>query len=167
MVIKNKPTIFHYPHFYIVLMFVFSAQVMGAKEAINLQLRWDNSFQFAGFYMAKEQNLYGQNGLDVTIKSAFNSPSELLSPIQEVISGRADFGVDSLHLLSAIDIDAQLVILAPIMQQSPAALVTLPGQSILKTSDLIGKKIRVVKKGELMNELLVILSQQKYSKNRC
>lgn len=150
--------------FYFWILLTFGGQSLAAKEPINLQLRWDNSFQFAGFYMAKEQNLYSQNGLNVTIKSAFNAHSELVSPIQEVISGRADFGVDNLHLLSAIDTDAQLVILAPIMQHSPAALVTLPGHAIKKAHDLIGKKIRVVRKDELINELLVILSQQKIRK---
>ena len=48
-----------------IIIFLLLAILSFASDTINLQLKWKNSFQFAGFYMAKEKNYYKKENLDV------------------------------------------------------------------------------------------------------
>ncbi|MCX7544665.1 EAL domain-containing protein [Marinicella gelatinilytica] len=136
-----------------------------ASKSVDLQLRWTPSFQFAGFYAAQQQNLYQQNGLQVSIHSGFNEDGEFVSPIDSVRSGEAVFGVDDLHLLEAIDDGAELVILAPIMQHTAAALVTTADNPIHKIHDLVGKTLKTGNNHHLVNELKVLLAAHQISQN--
>jgi Predicted periplasmic ligand-binding sensor domain len=130
-------------------------------QTVNLQLRWVPSFQFAGFYAAQSQNFYQNEGIQVSIQSGFNEYIQLISPIEEVMTGRADFGVDDIQLLNTIDEGGQLVILAPIMQQSATALVTNKGSRVVRIHDLIGKTIKTPADNHLLNELKVLLNAHK------
>ncbi|GAA4816124.1 hypothetical protein GCM10011365_01080 [Marinicella pacifica] len=142
---------------------LFYSNVLFAEQDVNLQLRWASSFQFAGFYAAQSQNFYQQHDIRVSIQSGFNTYEELISPIEEVLTGRADFGVDDLQLLNTIDNGGQLVVLAPIMQKSATALVTKRGNPVVKIHDLIGKTIKAPDNDHLLNELKVLLGAHKIS----
>ena len=48
-----------------IIIFLLLTIFLFASDTINLQLKWKNSFQFAGFYMAKEKNYYKKANLDV------------------------------------------------------------------------------------------------------
>ena len=37
----------------------------GAAEKVSLQLKWFHQFQFAGYYAAKAQGYYAEEGLEV------------------------------------------------------------------------------------------------------
>lgn len=132
-----------------------------AEQTVELQLRWVPSFQFAGFYAAQSQEYYQQESIQVSIHSGFNDHGQLVSPIEEVMTGRADFGVDDLQLLNDIDDGGQLVILAPIMQKSATALVTKSDTQIVRIHDLIGKTIKTPTDNHLINELKVLLNAHK------
>ncbi len=136
---------------------------LSADEKVDLQLRWVPSFQFAGYYAAQSQYFYHKQGLQVSIQSGFNQFGELISPIEEVMAGRADFGVDDLQLLDTIDNGGQLVILAPVMQKSPTALITKSDNKITKIHDLIGKTIKSPDNNHLLNELKVLLNAHQIS----
>ena len=64
-------------------------------EPIHLQLRWHHQFQFAGYYAAIEQGYYREAGLDVVIHPG--SPG--VTPVAEVLTGRAHYGVANSELL--------------------------------------------------------------------
>ncbi|MDX1459303.1 MAG: ABC transporter substrate-binding protein, partial [Marinobacter sp.] len=63
---------------------------LARSESVTLQLRWLHQFQFAGYYMALEKGYYRQAGLDVTL---LEGGPQANRPIDEVLAGRADFGV--------------------------------------------------------------------------
>src|SRR4029434_7874345 len=53
---------------------------------VKLQLKWVAQAQFAGYFVAKEQGFFRDEGLEVTLL-----PIGDQSPIQTVVSGGADF----------------------------------------------------------------------------
>ncbi len=72
-----------------------------AADPVVLQLRWDHQFQFAGYYAALWQGYYRQAGLAVELRSAVKSDGTILSAIDEVAAGRADFGIGAADILLA------------------------------------------------------------------
>lgn len=120
-------------------------------EKISLQLRWDHQYQFAGYYAAKWQGYYAAEGLEVDIRSAIGRDGKILSGVEEVLAGRADFGIGSGDILLAIDRGAPLVVLAPIFQQSAAEFYAREGTRLNAPADLL--KLRVARK---VNDLIDI-----------
>ncbi|MBT6615622.1 MAG: ABC transporter substrate-binding protein, partial [Deltaproteobacteria bacterium] len=66
-----------------------------ALEKVTLQLKWHHQFQFAGYYAAFEKGYYKDVGLNVSIKPG--GPTVKVD--QEVLSGRADYGVLASELI--------------------------------------------------------------------
>lgn len=89
-------------------------------ETIKLQLRWDNQFQFAGYYASEWKGYYREEGLNVEILPALKSDGTILSATKEVSEGRADFGIGAADILIANDNGADLKVTAVIFQQSAA-----------------------------------------------
>ena len=107
---------------------LFTSAVAGAEPVseltpITLQLKWRHQFQFAGYYVAEARGYYRQAGLDVRFVEA--TPG--LKPIDEVLSGNAQFGVGTTDLLLYRHEQKKVVALAAIFQHSPIALMTLGG----------------------------------------
>jgi ABC-type nitrate/sulfonate/bicarbonate transport system substrate-binding protein len=124
-----------------------------AEEPVRLQLKWRHAFQFAGYYAAKELGYYAQAGLDVQLSEA--EPD--IDPLDEVLSGRADFGVGTSSLLLARKAGQPVVVLAVVFQHSPQVLIAsrlTAGQSI---HDLAGKRIMLEPQSE---ELLAYLKRE-------
>ncbi len=89
---------------------------------VVLQLRWDNQFQFAGYYAADWQGYYREEGLEVEIRPALLPDGRILSATGEVGAGRADFGVGGADILLAVDMGADLRLVSTIFQRSAARL---------------------------------------------
>jgi diguanylate cyclase (GGDEF)-like protein/PAS domain S-box-containing protein len=106
-------------------------------QPITVQLKWQHQFQFAGFYAAVEKGFYRQAGFEVTLKQA----SPTINPIDEVIAGRADYGVANSELLLYHQRGAPVTALAVLIQHSPLVLVSLLESKILSPQDLIGKRV--------------------------
>ena len=99
------------------LLMLVSGSAM-ALETVTLQLKWRHQFQFAGYYAALEQGYYREAGLDVRLVEA----SPKTNVVDEVVSGRAQFGVGTSALLLARR-EAPVVALAVIFQHSPLILL--------------------------------------------
>ncbi len=106
-------------------------------ETVHLQLKWEHQFQFAGYYAAQEQGYYKAVGLDVEILPS--QPDE--NPIQQVIQGKAEFGVGTTDLLLLREQGAPVVALAVIFQHSPLALMELKQDGVQSIHDLVGSQI--------------------------
>jgi diguanylate cyclase (GGDEF)-like protein/PAS domain S-box-containing protein len=106
---------------------------------VQLQLKWQHQFQFAGYYAAIEKGFYRDVGLDVKLKEA--SPG--INPIQQVLNGQAEFGVGTSELLLNFHQGDPLVVLAVIMQHSPLALATLASSGITNIHQLASKPIMI------------------------
>ncbi len=68
-------------------------------EPVVLQLKWEHEFQFAGYYAALWQGFYQENGLNVDVRSAFSQDGEFLSPLEELLAGRAEFAIGGLDAI--------------------------------------------------------------------
>lgn len=127
-------------------------------ETVRLQLKWQHQFQFAGYYAALEKGYYRNAGLDVVIL-----PSETGDdPTQEVLLGKADFGVGSTGLLLRRAKGDPVVVLAAIFQHSPLALMALETRGIQSLHDLVGRRLMIETDSA---ELLAYLRREGISEN--
>ncbi len=108
-------------------------------DKVRLQLKWQHQFQFAGYYAAQAQGYYRDAGLDVEIIPS--RPGE--DPVQQVLHGKAEFGVGSTELLLLREQGEPVVVLAVIFQHSPVALMTLKRSGLQSIHDLSGRKIMI------------------------
>ncbi len=131
--------------FLIASLLLMQAMPLNAKQGftapnlkpITVQLKWKHQFQFAGYYAAAAKGFYQQAGFNVTLKEW----APQVDPIEEVMSGRADYGVANselmLYRLNGVPVTA----LAAFIQHSPVVLMSLQGSDIYSPQDLIGKKV--------------------------
>lgn len=110
-----------------------------ALEVVTLQLKWTHAFQFAGYYAAQEQGYYREAGLDVRFREA--RPG--LDVVEEVVAGRADFGVGTSSLLLARHAGRPVVALAAVFQHSPLVLVARGDAFAQSLGDLAGKRVMI------------------------
>ncbi|WP_029147929.1 EAL domain-containing protein [Methylophilus sp. 5] len=113
------------------------ATVTVASEHIKLQLKWHHQFQFAGYYAAQQQGYYRDEGLDVEIIEG----SKNLPPLQQVLSGQADYSIGDSEILVSRISGKPVVALAAVFQHSPYVLLSLNESGIYQPEDLIGKRI--------------------------
>lgn len=111
--------------------------VSGAAEDITLQLKWRHQFQFAGYYAAQQQGYYRDEGVNVhIIEGRKDRP-----PVQQVLSGQADYSIGDAEILVSRISGKPLVALAAIFQHSPGVLLSLQQSNIQHPRDLVGKRI--------------------------
>jgi NitT/TauT family transport system substrate-binding protein len=112
----------------------------GDRDRVTLQLKWVTQSQFAGYYAAKEQGYYDDEGLDVTIK--VGGPE--IVPEQVVLGGQAEFGIDWLDSLLAFrDKGNDLVNIAQVFTRSGMTEITWKDTGLDAITDLRGKKVGV------------------------
>ncbi|MFZ6688212.1 diguanylate cyclase domain-containing protein [Undibacterium sp. SXout11W] len=115
-----------------------------ALEKVSLQLKWTHEFQFAGYYAAKEKGFYKQAGLDVDIREA----DPALDVNNEVLIGRANYGVGTSSLILERKAGKPLVILAVIFQHSPQIILVRNGSTAQSVHDLKGKRLMLEPQSE-------------------
>ena len=108
-------------------------------ERVSIQLKWEHQFQFAGYYIAKEKGFYIEEGLDVEIREMKNP----VNFVDEVISGKANYGIALSSLILKRNQGDKVVVLAPIFQKSPLTLISLKTSNINTPKDLEGKRIMI------------------------
>jgi len=107
-------------------------------EKIELQLGWKHQFQYAGFYIAKENGFYQDAGLDVNIKE-FNHSVDI---VDEVVLGHVNFGLGKSSLLIDRYNGQPVVALGALYQSSPSVLVAT-NPAIKTIQDIRGKKVMI------------------------
>lgn len=108
-------------------------------KPVTLQLKWLHQFQFAGYYAAIEQGYYREAGLDVRLREAAVG----MDLAQEVVTGRAEFGVGTSEVLIDYAQGQPVVMLAPIFQHSPLMLLVRADSGIDSVHDLPGRRLMV------------------------
>ncbi|MFT6529497.1 MAG: signal transduction histidine kinase/BarA-like signal transduction histidine kinase [Psychrosphaera sp.] len=122
--------------FIAVLLLTLSSEAANEKKVV-LQLKWKHQFQFAGYYAAKYKGFYKDAGLQVEIRERDIKSS----PLEEVLSGRATFGIaDSSLVLQRLH-NKPIVITSTVFQHSPLVFMAKASSGIRNVSDLIGKRI--------------------------
>jgi ABC-type nitrate/sulfonate/bicarbonate transport system substrate-binding protein len=123
-------------------------------ETVTLQLKWTHQFNFAGYYAAKEKGYYRDAGLDVLIKEG--TPGTNF--VDEVVSGRAQYGIEMPELLLERHKGKPVVVLAAIFQHSPQILLVLQESGISSPQGVVGRKIMVRKDSSC--ELMAMLRKE-------
>ena len=121
--------------FLLVSSLLFGQQSDPKLEKITLQLHWKYQFEFAGFIAAKEKGFYKDAGFDVTLREYKNGEDI----VQEVLDGRADYGVYNSSIFIKYLEGDPIVLVASFFKRSALVLVTKP--TIKTPKDLLGKKI--------------------------
>ena len=124
-----------------ILSIVASQATAVELHKISLQLRWDHQFQFAGYYAAQWQGYYADAGLDVEIRSAITPHGKILSTVDEVAQGHADFGIGAADILMGIDQGEPLIVLASIFQRSAAEFYAKEETQLRSPADLLKLKV--------------------------
>lgn len=88
--------------------------------------------------MAKEKGYYKDSGLDVTILEADKKHS---NPVEEVVSGRAQYGVGNSGLINERSKGKPVVVLASIFQSSPNVWIMRKDSGISTIIDLTHKRL--------------------------
>ncbi len=123
-------------------------------QKITLQLRSSHQFQFAGYYAAQEKGFYRNEGFDVS----FVTRQPGMSVTEEVIEGRADFGVGNPELLLDYYEGAPVVVLAAIFQHSPEVLLSKTETAISTPRHLRDKRVMI--NGSASPSIMAMLKSQ-------
>ena len=104
---------------------------------VTIQLSWFDQFQFAGYYMAKEQGFYKDAGLDVEIL-----PFSLGMNIQKMVNdGDVDFAIGRENLILEKAKYPKIIALAAIFQATPLVLLTTKDSGIDSFNKFENKKL--------------------------
>src|SRR4029077_6214752 len=98
------------------------ANTAGAAETVVLQLHGPPQFEFAGYYAALWQGFYRDAGLEVDIKPGADRGQPAIDAVRQVTEGRAQFATGSMELVVRTAQGLPLLLLAPIFQESGAAV---------------------------------------------
>ncbi len=114
-----------------------ASSAVHALDKVVLQLKWRHQFQFAGYYAAVKQGYYRDAGFDVEMREA--APET--DTVEEVLSGRAQYGVGTSDLVLARAQGKPVVVLAVIFQHSPFVLLTPTSSGVEDVQSLADKPI--------------------------
>lgn len=106
---------------------------------LRVQLGWIANVQYGDHWIAMENGLFEERGLDVEISPGGpNAPNALTS----VAAGEADIGYTGwLPFLDAVQRDNDFVIIGAAMQVSPLGILSLAAHPILVPEDIQGARI--------------------------
>ena len=139
--------------FWTLLLLCWPAELLFAAEKVRLQLKWQHGFQFAGYYAAEQQGYYEQAGLKVELVAA--TPG--LKVLDEVMAGRAQFGVGTSSLLLDYAKGQDVRLLANVFQHSALVLLARPTAAEPDIQALRGQKVMLESGAE---ELQAYLSRE-------
>ncbi len=116
------------------------AQAPAAADGLQkvvLQLKWKHQFQFAGYYAAIEKGYYRDVGLEVELLQRLGPQG----PVETVLSGTAQYGIESISVVRERLNGKPLIALAAIFQHSPSVLLAEKNKNIRTAKDLNGRRI--------------------------
>jgi NitT/TauT family transport system substrate-binding protein len=111
-----------------------------APDLVTVQLKWIHQAQFAGFYMALEKGFYADENLQVTLLPGGVG----VDIVDEVVSGRADFGiVGAEYLILNRGAGKPVKAIATTFRNNPFVLVTMPDSGITDPYDFPGHSANI------------------------
>lgn len=123
------------------LIFLLTLHANEPNQKVTLHLDWLNQFQFAGYYIAKENHYYSDLGLDVDIIEYPKNTNANLS--KKVIEDEAIYAIGKSSLILDRLEGNNIVLLSAIFQNSPMVLISLADSNIKEPRDLINSKIMI------------------------
>lgn len=144
---------------YLLLLLSFTLYA-AEKQNISLQLKWFSSFQFAGYYMAKEKGFYAEENLFVEIKERDMSRNH----IEQVLNNESEYGVSDSTLLLYRAVGKPVKILASIFQRSPLIFISKK-ESGIETPFEMKNKILSYQKGLDDAPLVTLFNEANITEN--
>jgi len=127
-----------------------------ALEKVTLQLKWKHQFQFAGYYAAKAQGYYQDEGLEVTIQEADSNTH----PVQGLLNGDYHYAISDIGILVDYFNGKKIRALAAIFQNSPLIFISKQSSSITSPQHMASKRIMTeTKEGSSDATLVTLLAQ--------
>lgn len=107
-----------------------------APKKVTLMLDWTPNTNHTGIYVAKEQGLFKQEGLEVEIVQ----PSSQGTLEQLVATGKVEFGVSQQEqVTTARATDLPLVSIGAILQHNTSGFASIASRNIKTAKDFVGK----------------------------
>ena len=129
-----------------ILLVLFAITIAPGDESasppkpVRLMLLWTHQSQFAGYYVAKEEGLFRERGLEVEILRG--GPDR--DPVAYLEEGKTDFAILWLtSALTAMDRGAPLAHVAQIFNTSNLAIVGWKERGVETIHDLHGRSVTV------------------------
>ena len=116
---------------------LLAAETAPKLEPVSIQLKWQHSFQFAGYYAAIEQGYYRDEGLDVSLKTVDLSKDL----VQQVLNGESEYGVSDCTLLLYHLKGLPVVLINQFFQHSPLVFISHRDSGIVSPYEMVGKKV--------------------------
>ncbi|HET6522684.1 MAG TPA: ABC transporter substrate-binding protein, partial [Geminicoccaceae bacterium] len=119
----------------------FPAVVRGALDGVTFGTNWRAQAEHGGFYQAVAKGIYGEHGLDVTIRPG----GPQVNNTQLLAAGRIDFnmGGNSFTALNYVQNGLPFLAVAAIFQKDPQALIAHPGRGHDDLESLKGEPIMI------------------------
>src|SRR5579863_7705570 len=117
------------------------AGAASAEEKLVLQLHGPAQFEFADYYAALWQGFYREAGLTVEIKPGAGRGEPPVDPVREVTEGRAQFATGTAGLVVRTAQGLPLLLLAPIFQESGAAVYYRADSDFASPGALLNAKV--------------------------
>lgn len=117
----------------------FQLKPTKSKHKVKLQLKWQHQFQFAGYYAAINKGIFAKYGIEVELIEAKNGADH----INNVFSGKADFGISNSEIIRWRAIGKPAVVLASIFQHSPQVIIGTHQSGTRHVHDLVGKRVMI------------------------
>lgn len=133
-----------------------------APEHVNLQLKFFHQFQFAGYYAAKEQGYYAEEGLDVDIIE--RQPRQ--DYVRAVLDGEIDFAIADSGIIAHYARGDALVALAAIFQHDALVLFSKQSSGIISPYEMVGKRIMYDVVGENNSPVRAMLAEAGLNESR-
>lgn len=124
------------------LILLFAAQAICRAETtpldkVSIQLKWQHSFQFAGYYAAIEKGFYREAELEVALKE-INFNKDI---VRQVLNGDSEYGVSDTSLLINHLNGDPVVLLNQFFQHSPLIFISRRDSGIISPYEMIGKNV--------------------------
>jgi NitT/TauT family transport system substrate-binding protein len=134
-----------------------------AKEKVAYRLKWLFNASVVGDIYADAHNIFGDEGLDVTVKEG--GPER--DAIRELEMGRAQFGVASAdQVIRAMNKGATVIVIAQLFQVNPLQWIYRTAKfQINRLEDLKGKKLGVTFGGNDETILRTLLAKGGITEN--
>jgi ABC-type nitrate/sulfonate/bicarbonate transport system substrate-binding protein len=116
------------------------SEKVAALSKARVAMKWTWAGTMAPYFAARKNHLFEEHGLSVELlPGGQGKPST-----EQVLFGRADFGITGAHDLALARAKAQpLVSVAVIFKQSPTCLISLTSRGIRTPVDLRGKVVEM------------------------
>ncbi len=123
--------------FIILTVFLYTTHVYAVSEKVSIQLKWQHSFQFAGYYAAIEKGFYRDLGLEVILKEVDFSKDHVI----QIVTGESEYGVSDSTLLTAHLHGQPVVLINQFFQHSPLVFLSHRDSGIISPYEMVGKNV--------------------------